>query len=83
MSRIVHALFVVLTLPYTFAGKLLTEAPNLTLRFPFPPLLHGLKHDSTDFPGAISSTTSQGRVMEDTGNNSIQGWFDVSLFIIP
>jgi hypothetical protein len=83
VSAIFHALFVIPALENAITAQLLAKGITFIVTLLTPPLLHRGEHGISNVNRAVFSVLSLSRVVEYTGDDSVQRAFDVDIFVIP
>lgn len=83
MSRILDALFMIIAMLDTVSTELATKVIPLTLRLLLPPLLNNAEHDMTSVSGTVVANLTQGRMVEDTVDYTIESSGDIDVLVVP
>ena len=83
MATIVHALFMIFACFYASSAELAAKLVTLMLRLFLPPLLNNAEHDVTSVSSTVVANLTQGRVVEDTVDDTIESSGDINVLVVP
>ena len=83
MTLVVHTLFVVLAILDTLSAQLATQVIAGALTLALPPALDNTEHLLTCVTSSIFATITQGRMVEDTVDDTVDGALGISTLVIP
>ena len=75
--------FVIESCLNTTSAELATESITIVFRLLLPPLLNNTEHDMTSVRGAVIANLTQGRVVEDTVDDTIESSGDINVLVVP